>query len=69
MSRENSDDFPEKLQNPALNAPIYKKHMVHLLNYEFSGKTVPQKMLVPVDEEREKSIWSFPRLLDRLREI
>ena len=41
-----------KTPNPALKAPIFKKRMVHLLNYTFSGKTVPQTMLVSVYEER-----------------
>ena len=60
ISRENYDDFPEKLQIPTLKAPICKKRMVYILNYTIYGKTVPQTMLVSVDEEREKSVWPIP---------
>ena len=69
MSRENSGDFPEKLQNPALKVQMYENRIVDLINYTFSEKSVPQALLVSEDEGREKSVWPFPLLLDRLRKI
>ena len=62
MSRESSEEFAEKPQNPVKNAPWFKKRMVHLLNRTFSAKTVPQTMLV-------SAVCPIPWLLDRLRKF